>query len=117
MWRNDQGECDLPVPAAGVGYAAHLQPTLLLQALLEGDTVRFLSRRGPLSSPGGPHGARGRYPAALLVADHRAGLLGDGAARVDAVLPGGLLLSRAAAAGQTVTGACAPGPPSRAEPS
>ncbi|CAK0868587.1 unnamed protein product [Prorocentrum cordatum] len=109
---NDFGECDLPVLPAGLTYTAHLLPALLLQASLDGGSVVFVTF-------GGVERCRIRAaPTARLadiylqlVAEHRAGRLGPGAWRVEAILPGGRPLSSAAAE-ETVVGAF----PAAAEP-
>ncbi|CAK0819876.1 unnamed protein product, partial [Prorocentrum cordatum] len=95
---NDAGQCELPALPAGLTYMAHLLPGMLLQASLDGDTMRFMTFGGAERSRSwaGP-GARLADIYEQLLADHRAGRLGPGAWRVDAVLPGGRLLSRAAA--------------------
>ena len=91
---NGAGQCDLPALGAGLSYVAHLLPSLLLQAVLDGDTMRFVTFGGAERST-----AAARPAAHLadiydqLTADHRAGRLGPGAWRVDAMLPGGRLLS------------------------
>ncbi|CAK0899176.1 unnamed protein product [Prorocentrum cordatum] len=95
---NDEGQCELPVLPVGLTYMAHLLPAMLLQASLDGDTMRFMTFGGAERSRSwaGP-GARLADIYEQLLADHRAGRLGPGAWRVDAVLPGGRLLSSAAA--------------------
>ncbi|CAK0841372.1 unnamed protein product [Prorocentrum cordatum] len=107
---NGSGQCSLPALTAGLLYAAHLFPalTLLLEASLDGDSVRFLTL-------GGVERCRARAgPAARLsgiydqlVADHCRTRLGAGVWRVDAVLPGGRLLSGASAC-ETVADAFGP---------
>ena len=95
---NWDGQSDLPALDAGLTYAAHLLPALLLQASLDGDSMRFVTF-------GGDERCRivARPTARLadiyvqLAADHRAGRLGPGAWRVDATLPGDRLLSSASA--------------------
>ncbi|CAK0909010.1 unnamed protein product, partial [Prorocentrum cordatum] len=96
-WNGD-GECALPALPAGLTYTAHLLPAMLLQASLDGDTMRFMTFGGAERSRSwaGP-AARLADIYEQLLADHRAGRLGPGAWRVDAVLPGGRLLSSAAA--------------------
>ena len=91
---NHYGQCDLPALSAGLTYTAHMLPTLLLQVSLVGDSMRFVTFGGVerFRLVAGP---TDRIAAATgqLAAAHRAGGLGPGVARVDAVLPGGRLLS------------------------
>merc|ERR1740121_1114422 len=91
---NDDGQCDLPALVADLTYTAHLLPALLLQALLDGDAMRFLTFGGAeLSRARMAPAARLADIYCQLTADHRAGRLGPGAWRVDAILPGGRLLN------------------------
>ncbi|CAK0799045.1 unnamed protein product [Prorocentrum cordatum] len=95
---NDGGQCDLPALPAGLTYTADLCPALLLQVSLDGGSMVFVTI-------GGVERCRIRAaPTARLaviylqlVAEHRAGRLGPGAWRVEAILPGGRPLSSAAA--------------------
>ncbi|CAK0817988.1 unnamed protein product [Prorocentrum cordatum] len=104
---NAHGQCGLPALPAGLTYLAHLLPALLLQASLDGDSMIFVTL-------GGVEGCRIRAPPTTrlrdinlqLAAEHRAGRLGPGAWRVEAILPGGRPLSIAAAE-ETVAGASA----------
>ncbi|CAK0887599.1 unnamed protein product, partial [Prorocentrum cordatum] len=92
------GQCDLPALPAGLTYTVHLLPALLLQVSLDGGSLVF-------ATIGGVERCRIRAaPTARLadihlqlVAEHRAGRLGPGAWRVEAILPGGRPLSSAAA--------------------
>ncbi|CAK0792615.1 unnamed protein product [Prorocentrum cordatum] len=94
--RNNWGQCDLPVLAEGFRYEASLMPQLFLQGTLVGDSMCFVTF-------GGVERCRIRVAPtsrladvrARLTADHRSGSFGSGFARVDAVLPGRMLLSRA----------------------
>merc|ERR1719291_779736 len=43
---NEYGQCDLPALVPGLSYTAHLLPTLLLQASLDGDAMRFVAFDG-----------------------------------------------------------------------
>ncbi|CAK0884772.1 unnamed protein product [Prorocentrum cordatum] len=89
---NEQGQCDLPAPAEGLSYVAHLVPTLLLQAFVDGESLCFTTLGGV---------ERYRFEAALdarlaniheqLTATHRVDRPGLPLARVDAVLLGRLL--------------------------
>jgi len=106
---NDAGEGDIPQ----LKYMAPSLRTLLLQALFDGVSVRFLTLGGE---------ERCRFWAApgtlladvrdWLAADSRGGRLCPGPVRVDAVLPEGRLLSEAAA-GDTVEGTFGPAGRSR----
>ncbi|CAK0887597.1 unnamed protein product, partial [Prorocentrum cordatum] len=100
---NDDGQCDLPALPAGLTYTAHLLPALLLQVSLDGGSMVFVTiggvercriRAAPTARLADIH--------LQLVAEHRAGRLGPGAWRVEAILPGGRPLS--AAAEETVAG-------------
>ena len=91
---NERGACELPASGAGLTYVAHLLPTLLLQVSLVGDSMRFVTlggverfrvRVGPADRAAVAYGH--------LATAHRAGGFGPDVARVDAVLPGGRLLS------------------------
>jgi len=99
---NRRGQCEVPELAAGLAYVAHLMPSLLLQASLEGDSMRFVTFGGIESFRTGA-GPADRLADIFeqLMAGHRAGTFGHGAAQVDAVLPGGQLLS-GVRAGETV---------------
>ncbi|CAK0800355.1 unnamed protein product, partial [Prorocentrum cordatum] len=101
---NDDGQCDLPALPAGLTYTAHLLPALLLQVSLDGGSMVFVTiggvercriRAAPTARLADIH--------LQLVAEHRAGRLGPGAWRVEAILPGGRPLS--AAAEETDSGA------------
>merc|ERR1740121_1155519 len=106
---NGRGQCDVPALEAGRAYTARLfGVALLLQALLDGGSVRFVTLGGV---------ERCRIPAApgaplaevhdQLAAEHGAGRLGPGFDRADAVLPDGRLLSDASA-DETVADAFGP---------
>ena len=101
---NHSGECDLPALVEGLTYVAQLPP-LLLQASFDGASVLLWTLGGEERHRlGAAPGALLADVRALLAADCRAGRLGPGVARVDALLPGGRLLS-AAPAGETVAAA------------
>ncbi|CAK0907181.1 unnamed protein product, partial [Prorocentrum cordatum] len=96
---NDHGQCDIPALVGDVVYVAHLLPTLLLQARLEGGSVCFVTLGGaercrvPWAGPA----ARLEDVYGQLTEARRAGRMGTGAWGVDAVLPDGRLISRASA--------------------
>ncbi|CAK0812455.1 unnamed protein product [Prorocentrum cordatum] len=95
---NRDGQCNIPDLAAGQTYAALDMRALLLQAWLDGDSIRFVALGGV---------ERYRVAAAhssciagvrdQLMSGCRAGRFGPGVTRVDAVLPDGRLLSDVAA--------------------
>ena len=106
--QNVDGRCDVPALGADLTYVAHLLPALLLQAILDNDAVRFVTfggaevstvRAGPAALLADIH--------SRLAADHRAGRLCPGTWRVDAVPPGGRLLSSVSAE-ETVASAYRP---------
>ena len=88
------GQCDLPPLIEGLTYVPHLLPTLLLQASVDAGPMHFLTFVGEdrcqiTVAPDAPlTGVRD-----WLLTEHRLGRLGLGLGRVDAVLPGGRLLS------------------------
>ncbi|CAK0828317.1 unnamed protein product [Prorocentrum cordatum] len=108
---NDAGQCDLPALVAGLTYVAHLMPTLLLQASLDGDFMQF-------TTPGGQERYRTRAVPATCLADiyeqlmveHRSGRFGYGVAQVDVILPGNQRLSGVPAR-ETVANVFGAGPP------
>ena len=106
---NECGQCDLSSLDAGLTYTAHLLPAMLLQASIDGDSMRFVTFSGEerCRTWAGPT-ARLADIYVQLVADHRAGRLGPGAWRVDAILPGGRLLS-SVSADETVASVFPPG--------
>ena len=105
---NRAGQCDLPALGDGLIYAADLLPTLLLQASLDGDSVRFLTFGGAERCQiGAMPTARLGSIREQLAAEHRAGRLGTGLARVNAVLPDSSLANEAVAE-ETVASAFGP---------
>ena len=96
--RHEDGQTDLPELDEDLAYIAHMLPALLLQVSFDGDVVRFVTFGGAerCSTKAVPT-ARLADIYGKLTADHRAGRLGLGAWLVDAILPGGRLLSRASA--------------------
>ncbi|CAK0888080.1 unnamed protein product [Prorocentrum cordatum] len=97
-WNND-GQCNLPAPAEGLTYVPHLLPTLLLQAFVDGDSICFTTFSGVerYRCRAAPD-ARLAIIQEQLTATHQVGRHGFGLVRVDAVLPGGRLLSDASVA-------------------
>lgn len=95
---NGDGQCDAPVLGEGLTYAPPLARFILLQASMDGDSMRFTTFGGEERSRtwAGP-AARLTDIYAHLTAEHRLGRLGHGADKVDAILPGGRLLSSATA--------------------
>ena len=103
---NGDGQCDAPVLDEGLTYyAPPLARFILLQASMDGDSMRFTTFGGEERGRtwAGP-AARLTDIYAHLTAEHRLGKLGHGADKVDAILPGGRLLSSATAE-ETVTSA------------
>ena len=105
------GQCDRPALVGDLTCSAHLFPSLPLHAALDGDSMRFLTFSGAEC-----FSTRARAAARLadmydwLMARRRADRLGPKIGRVDAVLPGGRLLSGASAE-EAVACAFEPGPP------
>ena len=92
---NRWGQCDLPALSPGLTYTPHELPTLVLQASFEGDVLIFRTlvgeeicrfRAGPADRLSSIHDQLVTYPLG--------GRLNSTIARVDALLPGGQLLSR-----------------------
>ncbi|CAK0832031.1 unnamed protein product [Prorocentrum cordatum] len=119
--RNSSGQCAIPALVADLSYVVHLLPTLLLQASYDGDSVHFLTFGGAerrTVQVGRTASLAEVYD--QLLADQRAGRLGPGVWRVDAILPDGRLLSSVSAEATAASAsmparappAVSPGPPS-----
>ncbi|CAK0798807.1 unnamed protein product [Prorocentrum cordatum] len=107
---NDNAQCELSAPVGGVTYVAHLLPALLLQASVQGESIRFVSAGGVerCRIPGAGPTVRLADIFGQVTTSHRAARWGPGVWRIGAVLPDGRLLSSVAAE-ETVGGVFGPG--------